>query len=69
MDKTSTPDSTTLDESAPDAHRRPGASGKDPRWWVFSTYFAQGFPYTVVRAMSSVFCTDVGMSERFPHSG
>ncbi|WP_295585950.1 hypothetical protein [uncultured Lamprocystis sp.] len=36
----------------------------DPRWWVFSTYFAQGFPYMVVRAMSSVFFTDVGMSER-----
>jgi len=37
----------------------------DPRWWVFSTYFAQGFPYMVVRSMSSVFFTDVGMSERF----
>jgi MFS transporter, PAT family, beta-lactamase induction signal transducer AmpG len=37
----------------------------DPRWWVFSTYFAQGFPYMVVRAMSSVFFTDIGMSERF----
>ena len=36
----------------------------DPRWWVFSTYFAQGFPYMVVRAMSAVFFTDVGMSER-----
>jgi len=43
----------------------PGAPGGDPRWWVFSTYFAQGFPYMVVRAMSSVFFTDVGMSERF----
>jgi len=36
----------------------------DPKWWVFSTYFAQGFPYMVVRSMSSVFFTDVGMSER-----
>ncbi|WP_295384150.1 hypothetical protein [uncultured Thiodictyon sp.] len=40
------------------------APAGDPRWWVFSTYFAQGFPYMVVRAMSSVFFTDVGMSER-----
>jgi len=39
-------------------------TGSDPRWWVFSTYFAQGFPYMVVRSMSSVFFTDVGMSER-----
>lgn len=36
----------------------------DPRWWVFSTYFAQGFPYMIVRSMSSVFFTDIGMSER-----
>jgi MFS transporter, PAT family, beta-lactamase induction signal transducer AmpG len=43
---------------------RPVATGGDPRWWVFSTYFAQGFPYMVVRSMSSVFFTDVGMSER-----
>ena len=52
-----------------DAPRYAGAnslagSGPDPKWWVFSTYFAQGFPYMVVRAMSSVFFTDVGMSER-----
>jgi PAT family beta-lactamase induction signal transducer AmpG len=40
------------------------AAGADPRWWVFSTYFAQGFPYMVVRSMSAVFFTDVGMSER-----
>ncbi len=39
-------------------------TGSDPRSWVFSTYFAQGFPYMVVRSMSSVFFTDVGMSER-----
>jgi len=36
-----------------------------PSWWVFSTYFAQGFPFMVVRSMSSVFFTDIGMSERF----
>jgi PAT family beta-lactamase induction signal transducer AmpG len=47
-------------DSAPSPQCRP----EDPRWWVFSTYFAQGFPYMVVRSMSSVFFTDVGMSER-----
>jgi hypothetical protein len=36
-----------------------------PRIWVFSTYFTEGFPYMVVRTMSSVFFTDIGMSERF----
>jgi len=33
--------------------------------WVAVLYFAQGFPYMVVRSMSAVFFTDVGMSERF----
>ena len=47
-----------------DSPPRPTTAPADPRWWVFSTYFAQGFPYMVVRAMSSVFFTDVGMSER-----
>jgi len=61
-------DKTSIPETEIRAGLVPGAPA-DPRWWVFSTYFAQGFPYTVVRAMSSVFCTDVGMSERFPHSG
>jgi MFS transporter, PAT family, beta-lactamase induction signal transducer AmpG len=36
----------------------------DPKVWVFSTYFTEGFPYMIVRSMSSVFFTDIGMSER-----
>ncbi len=38
---------------------------KKPSVWVFTTYFAEGFPYMVVRVMTSVFFTDIGMSERF----
>ncbi|WP_295448225.1 hypothetical protein [uncultured Thiodictyon sp.] len=53
-----------LPDTAGHAAPLPAIPGGDPRWWVFSTYFAQGFPYMVVRAMSSVFFTDVGMSER-----
>jgi PAT family beta-lactamase induction signal transducer AmpG len=32
--------------------------------WVFSTYFTEGLPYMMVRSMTSVFFTDIGMSER-----
>ena len=52
-------------DSQPRLDPRPIPTKDDPRWWVFSTYFAQGFPYMVVRSMSAVFFTDVGMSERF----
>ncbi len=31
--------------------------------WVLSTYFAEGFPFTVVRFLSSVFFTDLGAKE------
>lgn len=54
----------TPEHPGPRPNRRPEDALGDPRWWVFSTYFAQGFPYMVVRSMSSVFFTDVGMSER-----
>jgi MFS transporter, PAT family, beta-lactamase induction signal transducer AmpG len=43
----------------------PRRLASDPKIWVFSTYFTEGFPYMVVRTMSSVLFTDVGMSERF----
>ncbi len=43
----------------------PSRFASDPKIWVFSTYFTEGFPYMVVRTMSSVFFTDIGMSERF----
>jgi PAT family beta-lactamase induction signal transducer AmpG len=36
-----------------------------PRTWVFSTYFAEGLPYTLVLIISSVFFTDIGVKERF----
>jgi len=33
-----------------------------PYVWAFTTYFAEGFPYTVIRTLSSVFFRDRGMS-------
>ncbi|MDD5760108.1 MAG: MFS transporter [Desulfobulbaceae bacterium] len=30
--------------------------------WTFSTYFAEGFPYTIIRTISSIFFRDHGMS-------
>jgi MFS transporter, PAT family, beta-lactamase induction signal transducer AmpG len=33
--------------------------------WVSSTYFAEGLPYMVVRFMSTVFFTDLGVREAF----
>lgn len=30
--------------------------------WAFTTYFAEGFPYTIIRTISSVFFRDQGMS-------
>lgn len=33
--------------------------------WCFSTYFAEGFPYSIVRLLSSVFFTDIGLKERY----
>ena len=35
-----------------------------PLLWSFSTYFAEGFPYTIIRTISSVFFRDRGMSLR-----
>lgn len=32
------------------------------RWWVFSLYFAEGFPYSLVRQLSTVFFKDAGAS-------
>ena len=33
-----------------------------PYLWSFSIYFAEGFPYTIIRTLSSVFFRDLGMS-------
>ncbi len=30
-----------------------------PYVWCFSTYFAEGFPYSIIRAVSSVFFRDM----------
>ncbi|MEW6188082.1 MAG: MFS transporter [Thermodesulfobacteriota bacterium] len=38
---------------------------KKPGVWVFSTYLAEGLPYAVIRILSSVFFTDIGMKERY----
>jgi PAT family beta-lactamase induction signal transducer AmpG len=38
---------------------------KSPAVWCFTTYFAEGLPYTIVRSLSSVFFTDIGMKERY----
>ena len=36
----------------------------DPKIWCFTTYFAEGLPFGIIRMLSSVLFTDVGMSER-----
>lgn len=36
-----------------------------PQIWCFSTYFTEGFPFSIVRIMSMVFFTDIGMKERY----
>ncbi len=38
---------------------------KKPSVWCFTTYFTEGFPFGIVRMMSSVFFTDIGMRERY----
>lgn len=35
------------------------------RWWVHTTYFAEGMPYMVVRILSSVYFTDIGARLRY----
>lgn len=35
---------------------------RSPYLWSFTTYFAEGFPYTIIRTISSVFFRDRGMS-------
>ncbi|HPS77552.1 MAG TPA: hypothetical protein PLS53_05295 [Thermoanaerobaculaceae bacterium] len=34
------------------------------RWWVHTTYFAEGMPYMVVRILSAVYFTDIGAKLR-----
>ncbi|MCL5966162.1 MAG: hypothetical protein M1550_02930 [Deltaproteobacteria bacterium] len=42
-----------------------GTRAPSPAKWVFSTYFAEGLPYGIIRLMSSAFFTDVGLKERY----
>ena len=39
-----------------------GAARPRPAWWVPTLYFAEGFPYSLVRNISTVFFTDAGAS-------
>jgi MFS transporter, PAT family, beta-lactamase induction signal transducer AmpG len=38
---------------------------KKPQVWCFTTYFTEGLPYMIIRSMSFVFFTDIGMKERY----
>jgi PAT family beta-lactamase induction signal transducer AmpG len=42
--------------------KQPPAILKDPHVWCFSTYFAEGFPYSIIRSVSTVFFRDRGVS-------
>src|SRR5512138_1399585 len=50
---------------APEEKREDGGRSNSPATWVFSTYFAEGLPYGIIRLMSSAFFTDVGIKERY----
>ena len=38
---------------------------KRPQFWCFTTYFTEGLPFMIIRSMSFVFFTDIGMKERY----
>ena len=50
---------------APETARENRGPSGSPSTWVFSTYFAEGLPYGIIRLMSSAFFTDVGLKERY----
>ncbi len=35
---------------------------KKPQFWCFSTYFAEGFPFSIIRSVSTFFFRDMGVS-------
>jgi PAT family beta-lactamase induction signal transducer AmpG len=41
---------------------KPQSVLKNPHLWCFSTYFAEGFPFSIIRSVSSVFFRDMGVS-------
>jgi MFS transporter, PAT family, beta-lactamase induction signal transducer AmpG len=47
------------------AERSPAPDPNPSRWWVHTTYFAEGMPYMVVRILSSVYFTDIGAKLRY----
>jgi MFS transporter, PAT family, beta-lactamase induction signal transducer AmpG len=38
---------------------------KKPQVWCFPTFFTEGLPYMIVRSMSFIFFTDIGLKERY----
>ena len=44
------------------AENQPPSILKKPHLWCFSTYFAEGFPYSIIRSVSTVFFRDRGVS-------
>lgn len=44
------------------ADDKPTSLAGKPHVWCFSTYFAEGFPYSVIRSVSTVFFRDRGVS-------
>jgi PAT family beta-lactamase induction signal transducer AmpG len=51
--------------NAPDVSAVVSKGKAKPNVWCFTTYFTEGFPFAIVRMMSSVFFTDIGMKERY----
>jgi PAT family beta-lactamase induction signal transducer AmpG len=51
-----------MPDTSPTTPRPPHA---DPKIWCFTTYFTEGFPFGIIRMMSSVFFTDIGMREKY----
>ncbi|HZR83672.1 MAG TPA: MFS transporter [Candidatus Binatia bacterium] len=43
----------------------PAPPRPSPRLWVSTTYFAEGLPYMLVRFLSAVYLTDIGVKEAF----
>jgi MFS transporter, PAT family, beta-lactamase induction signal transducer AmpG len=41
------------------------SGGAPPSVWVMTTNFAEGFPYMLVRILSTVYFTDIGVKERY----
>jgi MFS transporter, PAT family, beta-lactamase induction signal transducer AmpG len=55
----SNPEETSHPKSAPTA------TSKGTALWVNTTYFAEGLPYMIVRILSGVFFTQIGLKERY----